>query len=326
MNRYLKQLGFLFFPAIFIFLFSCTTMPVHPPANNLLAYTVKKNETLLNQYVPIFVIENAKEKYNHIGTPSAKVNMKKKENIYVNPEKATIYSEIRKFKTSKNAYTNLIYRIHFEKTPGSYLGKGNNMGLFFIVTLNSQNRPILYTSVHTCGCYIAFVPTSYMPEDGFPDNWKKERQTAHSESLPGILDFKTSSPDQNKIFILVRDGSHRIKDIWLSTTNPSEKYTIMMAETKPLTSLEKLLLKDKTITSFYETSGSRKGYVKGSHKIYERLLMSWWAFDWRIGEDKMLGNDKNSGILFYTSLKPWAREKSDMRDFETFLQYWKWNL
>ena len=54
--------------------------------------------------------------------------------------------------------------------------------------------------------------------------------------------------------------------------------------------------------------------------------MSWWVFDWRVGEDKKFGKDKNDGILFYTSLKPWDREKSDMRDFVTFLKYWKWNL
>ncbi len=50
--------------------------------------------------------------------------------------------------------------------------------------------------------------------------------------------------------------------------------------------------------------------------------MSWWAFDWRVGEDKKLGMDKSDGILFYTSLKPWAREQSDIRDFPSFLKFW----
>ncbi len=54
--------------------------------------------------------------------------------------------------------------------------------------------------------------------------------------------------------------------------------------------------------------------------------MGWWAFDWRIGEDKKLGKTRDDGIVFYTSLKPWARKASDMRDFEAFLLYWKWGL
>jgi len=326
MHRYLKKLIFLLFSAILLSIFSCTTIPVHPPANNLLAYTVNNDETLISRYIPVFVIENAKEKYNLIGTPSAKIAMDGKEKVYIDPEKATIYAQVRKFKTLKNSYTNLIYRIHFQKISGLYLGKGKNMGLFVIVTLNSKNKPILYTSVHTCGCYIAFVPTSYMPVDGFPAGWERVRQNVHSESLPGILDFNESSSDQSKIFVLIRDGSHRVKDIWLSPSNSLEKYTIVKTEIKPLILLEKLTLKNDMTTSFFETSGPREGYVKESHKIFERLLMGWWAFDWRIGEDKILGKDKTDGILFYTSLKPWAREKSDLRDFFTFLKYWEWRL
>ena len=330
MYKSFKRLIFLFSIVCLIFFFSCTTIPKHLPVDNLLAYTVDNGDTLLSRFMPVFVIENNKKKYNLIGTPIAKIAKNGEEKISVDPEKATVYTQVRKFKTFKNTYTNLIYRIHFEKIPGGftpfYLGKGKNMGLIIIVTLNSQNEPILYTSVHTCGCYVAFVPTSFMPATEFPGNWKKERQSVHSESLPGILKLSRSLPDQGKIFILLRDGSHRVKDIWVSTSSSMAKYNIARAEIQPLISLEKLPLNDSLTTSFYETSGPRKGYVKGSHKIWERLLMSWWAFDWRVGEDKILGKDKNSGILFYTSLKPWDKEKSDMRDFATFLRYWKWNL
>jgi hypothetical protein len=117
-----------------------------------------------------------------------------------------------------------------------------------------------------------------------------------------------------------------VKDIWLSDPSPLEKYNIVEADIKPLTSLETLPLNGHETTSFYETSGARKGYVKGSFKTRERLLISWWAFDWRVGEDKKLGKDKNDGIVFYTSLKPWNRERSDMRTFVNFLKFWKWKL
>ena len=54
--------------------------------------------------------------------------------------------------------------------------------------------------------------------------------------------------------------------------------------------------------------------------------MSWWTFDWRVGEDKKLGKNKNDSILFYTSLAPWYKDSSDMRDFNTFLKVWGWDL
>lgn len=331
MQKNIKTLRFLLSASLMLFLFSCSTVPVYPPGkNNLSAYTVNDDGTVLTHYTPVFVIENYQKKYNRIGTPSAKVNENKEEIITVNPDKATIYSRVDRFETDKGTYTNLVYRIHFEKIPGGfnpfYLGEGKNIGLLVIVTLNSQNKPILYTSVHTCGCYLAFVPTTYMPADIFPDTWKKGRQSVYSENLPGILEFSSSSPDREKAVILIRDGTHRVKDIWLSTVGSLEKYNRINAEIKPLISLEKLPLENHETTSFYETSGSRKDYVKGSRKIRERLFMSWWAFDWRVGEDKKFGKDENDGILFYTSLKPWDRKKSDMRNFVTFSKYWKWKF
>jgi len=308
---------------------SCTSIPVHP-FENLVAYTVNDDNSLIRRYMPVFVIENDKKKYNLIGTASAKVTGDKEETIYINPEIATVYTEAREFRTLKNSYTNLIYRIHFEKIPGGfspfYVGEGINTGLIVIVTLNNQDKPVLYTTVHTCGCYLAFVPTSYLSENSFPKNWDKDRQSVNSESLPGLLEFNTQSSYHKKVGILIRDGSHRVKDIWLLETNSLKKYNAKQVQIQRLDALKKLPLKHKKTTSFFESISSRGGYVKGSYKFREWLLMSWWALDARIGEDKVWGKDKNDGIIFYTSIKPWARGKSDMRDFKVFLEYWNWQL
>ncbi|MCL7489588.1 MAG: hypothetical protein M8357_15585 [Desulfobulbaceae bacterium] len=43
--------------------------------------------------------------------------------------------------------------------------------------------------------------------------------------------------------------------------------------------------------------------------LRERLLISWWAFDWNIGEGKKLSADKKEPPVFFTSLKPWARQR-----------------
>lgn len=54
--------------------------------------------------------------------------------------------------------------------------------------------------------------------------------------------------------------------------------------------------------------------------------MSWWTFDLYIGNDKRLGDPAETGTVFYTSLKPWARDKSNMWFFADFLDYWGWQL
>ena len=105
-----------------------------------------------------------------------------------------------------------------------------------------------------------------------------------------------------------------------------EAVEVNIPEEQALEALKALPLANGRTTSFYETAGSRQGYVKGSYKVRERWLMSWWAFDWRVGEDKVFSPDRSDGINFYTSLKPWARDASDMRDFASFLQYWGWKL
>ena len=319
------------FPAILLILFtSCTTLPKHPPEENRVAFTVKEDDTLQSQHAPVFVIENPGASHNLIGTPSAEITTGDKEIIYTDPSMATVYTEERPFSTPKGNYTNLIYRVHFESIPGGflpyYLGKGKNVGLIVVVTLNEAHEPVLYTTVHTCGCYLAFVPTSHLPGDSFPDGWKRTRQTVHAENLPGHLAHKEASPQREKTMILLRNDTHRVKDIWRVPASSLLDYRSVHAQRHPLSALESLPLKQGATTSFYETSGPRTGYVKESYKSRERLFMSWWAFDWRIGEDKVFGRNKEDGIQFYTSLKPWARDASDMRDFPTFLHHWGWML
>lgn len=83
---------------------------------------------------------------------------------------------------------------------------------------------------------------------------------------------------------------------------------------------------DGTSTSFFEEQGSRRGYVKNSQKHLERLLMGWWSLDLHVGEDKALGPVEETGVILYTSLKPWARRQSDLWPFAEFLHYWGWML
>ena len=325
-----KSQTFILFLACLILLSSCATLTRHPTANELQAYTAKDNKSIFSSYSPVFVIEHPRKRYNLIGTPGARITKDMKEDIFVDHERPTIYTGKRIFNTSKGEYTNLIYRIHFEKVPFGivpfYLTAGRNVGLIVVVTLNNEGAPILYTTVHTCGCYLSFIPTSYMPEENFPENWGKGRQHVYFENLPGYLDYNEASHDRTKTMILIRDGSHRVKDLWLSDIDLLKSYNVVRTPMSPLQSLEKLPLPNKKTTSFYEPSGPRKGYVKESFKPLEMLTISWWAFDLRVGEDKKLGRDKEDGTVFYTSLKPWARDKSDMRDFAAFLEYWGWRL
>ena len=310
---------------ITVILSSCALSTLENTVPDNIAYVSRADKDAFSRYAPAFIVENGDKLYNRIGTVEARMD-DDIEQVFVNPKRATLYQEVRSFATPNGKYTNLIYRIHFEKIPGGlpvYLGAGRNVGSLVVITLDAESgRPLLYTLVNTCGCYLGFVPTAYLAKRFWPDGWSEKQQDIYGEVWPGLLGFPQ---DDKRIAIVFRSETHRVKDIVYMQKSVLETLPRQTISVRPLASLEHLELEGDT-TSFYEEDGPRYGYVKGSTKFWERALMSWWALDWRVGEDKKYGRNRDDGITFYTSLKPWAREASDMRDFPAFLHYWGWGL
>ncbi len=318
----------LFVVVFLLSLCSCASLSQRPVQESTIAYSLYDEMDLQSHFAPVFIVENGNRDYNRIGRPVAIVE-EGKEEVVIDPDVATYYLSTRRFATEQGSYTNLIYRIHFQKIPFSivpfHLGSGRNVGLLAVVTLNSRNEVVLYSLLHTCGCYLAFIPTSNLPEEDLPIDWKKGRQNVFTENLPSHLTFSQGGADE-LLFVQMREETHRVKNVWLAEIDELEGFKVIKPNLQPFYSLENLVSATGEHTSFYETSGPRTGYVKGSQKIWEKILISWWAFDWRVGEDKKLGRDTSEGNVFYTSIKPWAREESDLRDFPRFLKYWGWRL
>lgn len=288
--------------------------------------TVDQDGSLLAQYAPVYVIEESNKDFNRIGTPAVHKDKNGNADVFIDPLSATIYAMEQKVKINKKSYTNLIYRVHFQETPLYHLTAGKNVGLITIVTLNRDQKPALITTVHTCGCYLGFIPTSYLPDKACPKNWPLDGQEVYGEHLPSRLELNPSLDGEQQLVLQIRSETHRVRHLQMSPVDEIIPSTnVITAQLKPMSDLKKLPLADTEI-SFYETEGPRKGYVRNSHKPLERLLMSWWSMDWRIGEDKDLGPKEQTGATFYTSLKFWARERSDLWNFAEFLQYWGWNL
>lgn len=307
----------------------CATAYKPSDLQNSHAYT-PTGEGLLVQHAPVFITEYPEYPYNLIGTPKAVETDNEKPHVLVDPNEPTIYSDTKSWQGKKGHYTNLIYRIHFSEIPFTfipfYLGAGKNIGLLVIITINDAGQPLLVTSLHTCGCYLAFIPTTNLEKEYYPDNWRKGRQDVFGEHLPGSIDLNVED-EKSRLHILLRHGTHRVKNIWAEypgkIANPISTQRILL---QPMATLSNLKAPSDISISFFETNGARTDYVINSQKFWERLLISWWAFDWRVGEDKRLGIDANDSVVFYTSLKPWNRQKSDLRVFSSFLEYWGWKF
>lgn len=326
--------SFISLPLLCILAISLTACaPATPPAY-FDSYLLQEGpdesgKSRLETLTPSFFIQEPSKSYNPIGTPRARLHPDGTEEVYVDGSRGAVYAAIQNFQVTGTVYQNLIYRIHFERVPfrpGDYhLTAGKNVGLLVVLTANDKDEIVLITTVHTCGCYLAFIATDKLKKSAFPRDWPEKRQTVFGKTLPAILKG-SSMDDGRRLVFLLEKGSHRVIDVSLQPVAELEAYHNQ--QTIDIFPMERLwhLTHEGGEVAFFEKEGIRKGLVRNSSKPLERLLMSWWAFDWYVGEDKALGDRRETETVFYTSLKFWRRAESDMGDFPGFLQYWGWNL
>ena len=302
-----------------------------PPEERRTVYIAQGFEgSVLERYAPVFLTHGYGEPYNRIGKPTATMDEHGREQISVDPTRPIIYYLIRTFSTQKGTYTNLIYRVHFPEVPFSlipfHLTAGRNVGLLVVVTLDARDLPVLVTTVHTCGCYVAVIPTSFLARDSFPPEWRDEPLEVWGERLPARLEY--GSREHPRLLVQVRPGVHRVTNLEIVDERsllPSPAVTVVRAPLMPVGELDRLPL-DGGMTGFFYREGLREGHVKGSIKPWESLFLSLPSLDPLVGSDKAYGDRRETGNPFYTSLKPWNREASDMWDFPGFLTFWGWRL
>jgi len=290
-----------------------------------LAYVAQDDASLAARYAPIVVPANGRA-YNRLGTPAARLTPRGREQIHVDPARPTIYVRQRSFQAGQSRYTNLIYRLHFQRVPYIHLTSGNNGGLLVVITLDAAGHPLLITTVHTCGCYLAFIPTSYLPATAYPAGWNRQGQRVFGIQLPGMLQYPEVFTPALRPLIVLRDATHRVLDVRLTKEKSLAGYRAEPTPLRPIADLEHLPLPGGGETSFFHGRGFSRGYVKNAFKPFELLLMSWWVLDPHVGVDKRYGERHASGSVFYTSLWPWYRSASDMWDFAAFLRFWGWRL
>ncbi len=321
-----------FLPYLFslLLLCGCSYNPViQNPQNSIIYQPPSQTELKDYLFAPHFLVYDRLSSHNLIGKVSARFNSKQEEEIFIDINHPTIYHGTDSFTTEKDSYKNYIYRVHFPEIPFSlfpfYLTTGSNPGLIIVVTVGSDLKPVLVTAVHTCGCYLAIIPTSYLGKESYPDCWDNKILEVYGERLTPLLDF--SSYSNPALIVFVRPDIHRIMDIRLIDKNSLKQSTsaIKRMATADLASLEVIPLADTT-TSFFHHGTIFGGHVKGSIRPWETLLMSLISLDFFVGSDKKYDLGFETTNPFYTSLKPWNRTASDMRNFKRFLRFWGWRL
>lgn len=283
----------------------------------------------VRQWAPVFAAYGYGEVHNRIGKPVARKTGGGNEAIEIDPDQPTVFVMQRGFVTEKGRYRNLIYRVHFPAVPYSLipfnLTAGSNVGLMVVVTLNQDQEPVLISTVHTCGCYLAIIPTDHLPEEARPEGWQEGPIDVYGETLKSRLSFQ---PVENpRLLVHLRPDLHRVMRLEVVPAKQLRSNHYISVPAAPLLMEELLKIPyGSDTTSFYYDEGFLRGHVKGSVKPFETLLMSLISLDFFVGTDKVYADPEIYGNRFYTSLKPWRRSDSDMWDFAKFLKYWGWRL
>lgn len=293
-------------------------------------FVVTDGEELLTRFAPVILVEEYEQTYNRVGAPSARLDEDGDEDIYVDPARPVYYTQIQEWQTEKGKYTNLIYRVHFEMSLGNSKstngGKGYNVGLMTVVTIDENQHPVLVNVVHTCGCFHAILPTTFLPKDLYPDDWDVESYTTYGETLPGLVKYPEGFDKDVRPVLYLRGGSHRAVDVQLASIDSvREKYELFTATLEPESNLEHLKLGDGE-TSFYFTDGKNKGLVKGAIKKKESLLLGAIIGDTRVGQDRKFGSEEEVPRGFYTTINPSKKDESDMWDYAKFLRGNGWKF
>ncbi|MEN8141559.1 MAG: hypothetical protein ABFR97_10085 [Thermodesulfobacteriota bacterium] len=274
---------------------------------------------------PAFLLPGWQQPHNRIGQVRARPLRGGRERIYVDGARPLIYHATMPFATARGRYVNQVYRVHFPAIPFSlvpfHLSAGRNVGLLVVITFDEQQLPLLVTTVNGCGCYVAIIPTNFLPAAAYPPDWPALSQEVYGETLPARLTF---GPGHGRLLVTVRPETHRVQALAGTTAADLASFFLVAARLQPLASLTRLPLGPAGETSFYYQSWPLRGHVKGGVKIWESLLLGLISLDGLVGMDKEYGG--SGANPFYTSLKPWNRHASDMNDFPRFLIFHGWRL
>jgi hypothetical protein len=118
-------------------------------------FSAGAREQLLETFAPVYAIETGGA-YDRPGAPvwgSAPV-------AQVDTARPTVYRRLAYTRYGRDVLVQLVYTIWFTERPGDDILAGKLDGLVWRVTLSAQGAPLVYDTIHPCGCYHMFFPTA----------------------------------------------------------------------------------------------------------------------------------------------------------------------
>ena len=151
---------------------------------------------LFTRFAPVWEVDVVDDN-DRIGT------IRWQQQAYVDLQRPSEYRLLSHTLLGGEVLTQLNYLVWFPARPGNDIYAGWLDGLFWRVTLDSDGRPLLYDSIHPCGCYHLFFPTPALKLRGDLPSWYYEQPL-----LP------QQAPAAERLVIRVSSARHYIERVY----------------------------------------------------------------------------------------------------------------
>ncbi|MDH3461813.1 MAG: hypothetical protein OEM00_12750, partial [Burkholderiaceae bacterium] len=182
-----------------------------PPPHDALGVPTVDAETarsLLNSHAPAFDIDVVAD-YDRPGT----VVLDAQARAQVDTTRAAAYGHLAHTLFEGRPRLQLVYTLWFSMRPPAGaldLFAGHLDGLIWRVTLDSDGAPLLYDSIHACGCYHLFFPTQRLRA--------RVQPSSMDEGLLAPQTLPTPKPGQ-RVLLRLASGTHYLQRVELGVAS-----------------------------------------------------------------------------------------------------------
>jgi len=188
-------------------------------------YPQRELRALFQRFAPVWEVQQ-QGRYDRIGSPYWEHDGR----IAVDTSQPLVYTRLSFTRFEGDILTQLNYIIWFSarpKTGALDLYGGRLDGLTYRVTLDIDGRPILYETIHNCGCYYKAYPTRHL----------QVRQTITYKEPPLILNSPDASDPSEAMVVAVESRTHYVVHLYTISRTTAHQVTYTLAEYGKLLSL-----------------------------------------------------------------------------------------
>jgi hypothetical protein len=178
------------------------------------SYSSAELDALFQAYAPIWEVQTEAD-FDRIGTPFLASSGEPE----IDTRQPRTYTLLSFTRFGKETLTQLNYIIWFPARPKEHaldIYGGLLDGVNYRVTLDKNGKPLLYETIHNCGCYYEAYPTRGL----------KVREKIDYAEPPLILEAPEHAPSKEIMTVTMESRTHYVQHLYPSARRPLPEMTV----------------------------------------------------------------------------------------------------